>query len=670
MSEDGELAFLPRASEVGRLIRAKDWSTSPLGPPANWPQSLRSIVNLVLSSAFPMFVAWGPSLLALYNDGYAQIMGDKHPGGLGQPFLEIWHEIRADLDPLAVRVMSGESFYMENLPLRMRRHGFDEDTWFTFSWSPVLDEQAGIAGVYCACTETTRMVVAEQRLRAREEWLQNLFHVAPGFAAVVRGREHVYDMANQAYMDLTGRRDLVGKSVAQALPEVIEQGFGATLDEVFRTGVPFVGRSVPVRLNHGGADKPYDAFVDFMFQPLRNPAGEVEAIFIQGHDVTEQHRAQQALRKADQQKDEFLATLAHELRNPLAPVRTAAYLLSSPDVGDAARLHATKVIDRQVGHMSRLLDDLLDVSRITQRRLLLRKQAVQVMAVVDAAIEAAKPLADAKGHTIHVNVPNPLAQVTMDPLRMTQVLSNLLNNAAKYTDPGGRIELDVQSDAERVRFVVTDTGIGLSAQAVRNLFVMFAQEKSALDRSEGGLGIGLALVKGLVELHGGRVWATSKGAGQGSRFVVEIPMNAAAHRPADAQALAEDAGPAVCPQARSLCVLLADDNRDASDVLAEVLRMDGHRVYTAYDGHQALKLAAELRPQVMVLDIGMPGLNGYEVARQVRAQDWGATAYLVAATGWGQADDLKKAISAGFDRHITKPFDPVQLTELLASLSV
>jgi signal transduction histidine kinase/CheY-like chemotaxis protein len=647
---------------MARLLREKDWSTSPLGPPADWPQPLRSVVSLMLGSAFPMFVGWGPDLHTLYNDAYVEIMGDKHPGGVGQPFLDIWHEIRADLEPLTQRTLGGESFFMENLPLRMRRRGFDEDTWFTFSYSPVFDEAGHIAGFYCACTETTRMVLAERRLLRREDWLQSLFDQSPGFAAVVRGRGHVIERANQACHAITGHRPLEGLDVSQALPELVGQGLVVWLDRVYRSGKPFVGRSVPAAVNQVAGQAPHEVYLDFMLQPLRDASGQVQGIFMQGHDVSAQHRAQQALREADQQKDEFLATLAHELRNPLAPIRTAVQLLGSAHATEASRGHATRVIERQVAHITHLLDDLIDIARITKRRLALKKEVVEVAALVDAALEAARPLADAKRHQLQVQVVDPRARLLVDPVRITQVLSNLLNNAAKYTDPGGTIVLAAHGDGPRLRFVITDNGIGLGGDSLNKLFVMFSQETSALDRSEGGLGIGLALVKGLVELHGGTVTAASEGRGRGSRFVVELPLaqGVLPCTPEPVPAAAEGPAP-------GLSVLLADDNRDAVDMLAALMRMDGHTVVTAYDGQEALALATRHQPDVLVLDIGMPGLNGYEVARRVRAQPWECQPLLVAATGWGQQDDRRKATAAGFDAHLTKPFDPHALAELMAA---
>ena len=289
------LVFLAGTGSVARAMREADWSMSSLGYPRQWPQSLRSVINLVLGSALPMFVAWGPRLITLYNDAYAVLCGKRHPEALGQPLLETWSELRSFLEPLVARALAGESFLMENMPLRIRRNGFDEDAWFTFSYSPLVQEDGQIGGLYCACIETTQVMLAQQKLLAREEWLQSLFDQAPGFAAVMRGPDHRFVMVNQVYNDLTGSRPLVGMTMAQAFPEALEQGFGILLDGVYASGQPYVGRAMPVRLNQGSGFAAREIISDFMYQPLRDTQGRIEGIFVQGHDVTEQYRAQQAL---------------------------------------------------------------------------------------------------------------------------------------------------------------------------------------------------------------------------------------------------------------------------------------------------------------------------------------------------------------------------------------
>ena len=376
-------------------------------------------------------------------------------------------------------------------------------------------------------------------------------------------------------------------------------------------------------------------------------------------EIASRERAEAALREADRRKDEFLATLAHELRNPLAPIRQAALISQSPTATEAQKRWSHDVISRQVQHMSLLLDDLLDVSRITRGTLELRRQPTELAAIVEAAVETARPAIDAKRHELLVDIPSAAVRFSADPLRLAQVLSNLLTKAAKYTDPEGQIRVGAGVSAGTLTVSVTDSGIGIPPQDIAGVFAMFSQVKSTQDRSEGGLGIGLALAKGLVELHNGTLEAHSRGVGFGSEFIVRLPLTDADRQ--SSQPASEQHG----PRSSSRRVLIADDNRDAAESLAVLLRMDGHEVTLAYDGPQALAVLAHARPEVALLDIGMPGLNGYEVARRVRHGPLGHAVTLIAVTGWGQDRDKAQAREAGFDHHFTKPVDPVRLSELL-----
>jgi signal transduction histidine kinase/CheY-like chemotaxis protein len=375
---------------------------------------------------------------------------------------------------------------------------------------------------------------------------------------------------------------------------------------------------------------------------------------------TERKRNEDALRDADRRKDEFVATLAHELRNPLAPIRQAAALSRLPGASDAQLAWSRELIERQVQHMSLLLDDLLDISRIGRGRLELRKGTIELHSVVSAAVESANPLIEARGHKLILQLPEQPLQLDADALRLAQVLSNLLNNAAKYTEPGGWIRLQAESRGGDLLLRVADNGIGLRPEAIPELFAMFSQVRS-MDRTEGGgLGIGLALAKGLVELHGGTLAAFSKGLGQGSEFTVRIPIGGAR---APGPAAPPRPQPPPLPPVRR--VLVADDNRDAAASLAMLLEIAGHEVRTAHDGQEALALAASFRPDLLLLDIGMPRLNGYEVAERIRQQPWGAAMRLIAVTGWGQDEDKRRSAEAGFDDHLTKPIDPAILPALL-----
>jgi PAS domain S-box-containing protein len=376
-------------------------------------------------------------------------------------------------------------------------------------------------------------------------------------------------------------------------------------------------------------------------------------------DITRRKQQERELVEADRRKDEFLATLAHELRNPLAPIRQAAKILRNDNVTDAQRRWSNTVIERQVQHMSLLLDDLLEVSRITHGTLQLRKQQTDLHSIVSAAVETARPLIDERRHQLVIEVPAQL-EVNADPLRLAQVLSNLLTNAAKYTDPHGRIRVGAAQTGDELVIQVEDNGIGIPAEDLAKVFGMFAQLRGAQEHASGGLGIGLALAKGIVDLHGGRIEVASGGAGKGSRFTVRLPNSVTAVESRAVPRVATNGHAAV-----SRRILLADDNRDAAESLALILQLEGHEVQLAHDGLAALRSFAEHKPDVALLDIGMPKANGLDVARQIRATPDGKNVLLIAITGWAQDADKEQSRAAGFDHHLTKPIEPDTLIGLL-----
>lgn len=409
-----------------------------------------------------------------------------------------------------------------------------------------------------------------------------------------------------------------------------------------------------------GADKRYHPVLA-QGVPTRDDEGRITGWAGLNLDISRIKETEDALREADRRKDDFLATLAHELRNPLAPIRHAAKLLGIKGLDPAQAQTAREIISRQVARMALLLDDLLEVSRITRDRLELRIERVSLNTVVKAAVEISRPLIESRKHSFSVRLPENALELQVDPLRMSQALSNLLTNAAKYTDPGGRIEVEIRQTPDELLMSVKDSGIGVPAAALPNIFEMFSQVGSAIDRAEGGLGIGLALVKGLVELHGGTVEAASDGAGKGSNFTIRLP-GTAVHQAAMPETIAPPEKTAAGPRGR---ILVVDDNRDAASSLAMVLRSSGHTVLTVHSGEQALEFAAREKPHAIVLDIGMPRMNGYEVARRLRQTGDCKTVLLVALTGWGQKEDIEKSLNAGFDFHMTKPADPERIERLL-----
>ena len=372
------------------------------------------------------------------------------------------------------------------------------------------------------------------------------------------------------------------------------------------------------------------------------------------------------LQETDRRKDEFLAMLGHELRNPLAPIQAAAKLLRMDHLATTHHARALDLVDRQVEHLVRLIDDLLDVSRITRGAITLRRERVNLADIVGRAIETNRPLIDAKRHELRVEVPSHSVHVDGDITRLTQVVGNLVHNAAKYTDDGGEIRVSVERRPDDAVIHVKDTGIGIPSDMLSRVFDLFTQVERPLNRKQGGLGVGLAMVQRLVEMHGGKVTAQSDGIGRGTEIVVQLPL----HIDTDSDRLRDGAATEIEPVS-TICrrILVVDDNRDAADSIALLLEVAGHNVRTAYDGPDALNLASVFKPEVVILDLGLPTMDGFEIARQIEEQSWGKDIALVALTGWGQQEDYRRTSDAGFDAHLVKPVAPEELLRILAHVS-
>jgi PAS domain S-box-containing protein len=397
--------------------------------------------------------------------------------------------------------------------------------------------------------------------------------------------------------------------------------------------------------------------------PMRLPDGR-RLLATMAIDLTERRHAEEGLRAAERQKDEFIAMLAHELRNPLAPIRNAVQVLREPQLAVPELQWARNVIDRQVAHMSRLLEDLLDVSRVNHGTLLLRRTPMNLMVAIEQAVETSRPLVSFRRHTLNQAVPGEPLMVEGDLPRLVQVFSNLLNNAAKYTGNGGNIDLTAEAEEDEAVVRVRDNGRGIPPELLPRIFDVFTQDERLLDRTQGGLGLGLALVRRLVDMHGGRVEAHSDGPGCGAEFVVRLPrlpLAAAAEGP-------DTAGGGPAPRPAALRILVVDDNVDSAESMALLLSLDGHEVRTAFDGQGALVEAAEFQPRAVLLDIGLPGMDGYEVARRMRELPGLHDVLMIAITGYGQEDDRTRSKAAGFDHHLVKPVDPEALSRLLGAL--
>ncbi len=489
--------------------------------------------------------------------------------------------------------------------------------------------------------------------------LQQLFMEAPAAIAILRGPEHLFELANPTFCALVGRapEQLVGKPGRQALPELVTQGVWDIFDHVRATGERFVASAFPSTLQR--ADRPATGFFNWVAQPARDASGDVDRILIFAVEITDQVVARERaehlaaeLQRANRAKDEFVAMLGHELRNPLAPIATALRVMELRDIVGAERERA--VIGRQVERLTLLVDDLLDVSRIASGKVELSTSPTEFADVVAQAIEVTSPLFEQRGQRLRVSVGRPGLMVRIDPQRMTQVVSNLLTNASKYSDAGGEIRIDARAEGAQLVLRVEDAGIGIEPEMLPRVFDLFTQEHQSLDRSRGGLGLGLAIVRNLVTMLGGSVSAASGGRGRGSTFTVVLPLCGPGSAPGVER---EAAGPVVQPRSDGRRVMIVDDNVDAAETLADMLRLLGHVTLIAADGPAALRAIEAFAPDVALLDIGLPVMDGYELARRLRATPGTSKVRLFAVTGYGQDEDRRRSRDAGFDGHLVKPLD-------------
>ncbi len=484
----------------------------------------------------------------------------------------------------------------------------------------------------------------------------------------------VLDMEGRVVRSNAGAERLLGYS----RNDLAGRSFGCifTPDEV-QGGVPEQELRKAAESGRAGDDRWHARqdgtffFANGVTTPLRDDRGVLRGFVKIMRDRTDRKRLEEELRsrsealaRADKEKDEFLSVLAHELRNPLAPVVYALRLLDEKPLDDPDRWYIRRIVDRQMRRLSRLIDDLLDVSRIRTGKVELRKSRVDLNAVAGHAVDGIRPLAEERDHTLTVALPPEPVWVEVDSNRIEQVLANLLSNAVKFTEAGGHLSLAVERQGQEVLVRVKDDGVGIAADLLPHIFGLFTQGDRSLDRSRDGLGIGLTLSQRLVELHGGTLEAHSEGTGKGSEFVVRLPAFLQQVAAPDEEPDERDE-----PPSRPLRVLVVDDSQDTTELLGALLEMAGHSVQVAHTGPAALGAAAVFRPDAVILDIGLPGLDGYQVAERLREDPLCKNAMLIAATGYGQEEDLRRSREAGFDRHLVKPIDPADLRRLLAELA-
>lgn len=640
--------FLSGGGEMGQRIREYNWDTSPLGSPSNWPQPLKTTVGLMLSSGHPMFIWWGPDLIQFYNDGYrASIGSDRHPGALGAKGKACWAEIWPTIGPQIDTVMSGEgSVWRENHLVPITRDGKLDEVYWTYTYDPIYDETAPhqVGGVLVIVSETTRHVRERKEHSAQHARWRQLFTKSPAFMCILSGSSHIFEYVNSRYHELIGQRDVINKPFQEALPELAGQGFNELLDFVYSTGQTHSGSATPIVLLEGSPQSERQLYLDFVCQPIRNAANQITGIFINGYDVTERMVSETSLAEQDRRKDEFLAMLAHELRNPLASIRNASELLKHTSQPGFSAYSLGDLISRQVCQLTHLIDDLLEVSRISQGRMALQKRPLRLDQTIKFAIESTSTNVAEKNISVVYNCEDSLLTIDGDHVRMAQSLVNIIINATKYTEEGGCITITLRRESQQAVIAIVDTGIGICADMLEKIFELFQQVDNSIDRSKGGMGIGLSVVKTIIKMHGGTIIAQSPGLGQGSTFLIKLPL-VAYNEPV----ISLQANPMLAPTS----FLIVDDNKDATNSLALLLTALGHQAKVAYRGADALEILTQETFDVLLLDIGLPDIDGYQVARKIRATN--QSIVIIAISGYGQADDIRNAFEAGFSDHLTKP---------------
>jgi PAS domain S-box-containing protein len=675
---------------MGARIRAFDWGVTSLGPLEAWPDTLRAAVMLSLNSRFPMHIWWGPGLINIYNDAFVPVLGNRHPEALGRPAATIWPEAWSILQPQVEAVMErGESTWNDRAHVILARNGFSEETWLTWSYAPIRNAFGQVLGLHCVMIEETSRVLAE---KSRERLLDERLHkeaderarsilesITEAFFALDSDWKFTY--VNPQSLVVLGRppAELIGKSLWDEYPGL----YGSPFEPVYRN---VAANRVADSIISYFPD--HQRWYDVHAYPERN--GGLSVYF---RDVSEQKRAEQErerllesersaraeAERAGQLKDEFLATLSHELRTPLNAVLGWCDILNRGEPRSPEELtDGLDTIERNARAQAQIIADILDMSSIVAGKVRISVQSLDLASVIRDAIETARPAAAAKQIDLEANLDSPLTRVFGDPNRLQQVFWNLLSNAVKFTPKGGRVKIDLGRIDSHLEVRITDSGIGIKEDFLPFVFDRFRQADASTTRQYGGLGLGLSIVKQLVELHGGSILAQSRGEGHGATFVVSLPLSAVqpgtepeSARPGDhgrrsrLSAFLADGG------IKGVKVLVVDDEPDARALVKRLLEDHGASVTTAASANEALRCLMASPPDVLVSDIGMPNEDGYSLIRRLRElpPEKGGAVRALALTAYARVEDRDRSILAGFQMHMPKPVDPAELIAMVATLA-
>ena len=627
---------------------------------ANQLQTARLLAAIVESSNDAIIRKSPEGIIQSWNAAAEQLFGYTAEQAVGQHIsLVIPPERLAEEDEIINRLKAGqriEHYETERLRSDGRR------VTVSLTISPIKDESGNVIGA----SKIVRDVTRRKRVESDRQMFVTLVENSTDFIGIC-DVEGIPFFINRAGLEMVGL-----ESIDEAKRKRIQEFFfpedqQKIIDEFLPAVLNDGHGEIEVRFRHFRTGEA--RWMAYKVLPIKNAANHPVAFATVSQDVTERKRLADDLQRlaadlsdADRRKNEFLATLAHELRNPLAPMSNMLEVVKRADGDGEVLKRAHETLERQLGQMVRLVDDLLDLNRVTHDRLELRRSEVELSPVIQQAVEVARPLVDSAGHQLILDLPDEPVYLNADRNRLAQLFGNLLNNSCKYTRPGGTVSLSAKLVDHNVVVTVKDNGAGIPQDKLNSIFDMFMQVDGTAERSQGGLGIGLTLVKRLTEMHGGSIEARSDGEGKGSEFVVRLPVldrSSVAQQERDAESVAQ-------PQRR---VLIVDDNRDSAESLAILLQITGNKTYTAHDGVEAVEAIKKYRPEVVLLDIGLPRLDGHEVCRRVREEPWGKDIVVIALTGWGQEDDRRKSEEAGFNGHLVKPVDYDKLQDLLASLT-